>query len=82
MPPVPESKSKRSRYTPPPPKKPPPSPTWYVAVVFVLFVGGLVVIVGNYVGILPGTAQNAKNSYLVGGLASILIGFLLTMRLR
>lgn len=79
---MPESKSKRSRYTPPPPKKPPPSPTWYVVVVFALFAGGLVAIVGNYVGILPGTAKNASNAYLVGGLAAILVGFLLTMRLR
>ena len=35
--PVPQAKSKRSRYTPPPPKKAPPSPLWFGVAITVLW---------------------------------------------
>jgi hypothetical protein len=79
---VPESKSKRSRYTPPPAKKPPPSPTWYVALTLAFFVVGVLIIIGNYMQILPGLRNNASNTYLGIGLGTILVGFVLAMRLR
>src|SRR5262245_15685862 len=52
--PVPQSKSKRSRYTPPPPKKADPSPLWVPVVLTTLLACGLAVIVLNYLNMLPG----------------------------
>jgi len=40
---------------------------------------GLVVIIANYIGLLPG---GTSNSYLIGGLASIGVGFSMTMNYR
>jgi hypothetical protein len=71
---VPVSKSKRSRYTPPPPKNTPPSPLWVPVVMFALLVTGTLVIVVNYLGILPGEQQNR---YLLQGLAQITAGFVM-----
>ncbi|MCC6340503.1 MAG: cell division protein CrgA [Acidimicrobiia bacterium] len=76
---MPVSKSKRSRYTPPAPKNLPPSPLWVPASMFTLLLTGTVVIVLNYLGILPGDAQN---SYLVLGIAQITAGFVLATRFR
>ena len=55
---MPRSKSKRSRYTPPPPKKAPPSPPWVPALMFTGFGLGVLIIVLNYLGLLPGGASN------------------------
>ncbi|HEX5616020.1 MAG TPA: cell division protein CrgA [Acidimicrobiia bacterium] len=76
---MPRSKSKRSRYTPPPPKKAPPSPLWWSALMGTLLVLGLVVILANYLGGLPG---DTENRYLLLGLALISGGFLMTTSLR
>jgi Cell division protein CrgA len=70
---VPVSKGKRSRYTPPPPKKKPGSPLWVPVVMFSLLVVGTLVIVTNYLGILPGEQQNR---YLLLGLVEITAGFI------
>ena len=51
---MPQSKSKRSRYTPPPPAKAPPSPLWVPVVMATTLACGLIVIVGNYLELLPG----------------------------
>ena len=69
---VPVSKGKRSRYTPPPPKNKPSSPLWVPALMFSLLATGTLVIVLNYLGILPGEQQN---SYLLLGLVEISAGF-------
>jgi hypothetical protein len=71
---VPQSKSKRSRYTPPPPKKAPPSPLWVPVVMGTLLLTGLVVVVLNYLEGLPG---DGENRYLLLGLGEITGGFLL-----
>jgi hypothetical protein len=71
---VPQSKSKRSRYTPPPPKKAPPSPLWYGVAITTLLATGLVVVVTNYIGLLPG---DAENRYLIIGLILISGGFMM-----
>jgi hypothetical protein len=76
---VPQSKSKRSRYTPPPPKKAPPSPLWVPVVMATMFVTSVVVIVGNYLGALPG---DGENSYLMLGLVLMIGGFLLATTYR
>ncbi|HVM39413.1 MAG TPA: cell division protein CrgA [Acidimicrobiia bacterium] len=76
---MPRSKSKRSRYTPPSPKKPPPSPTWLPVTMFVLLGIGMVVVIVNYLGLLPG---GAKNSYLFVGLGAITAGFMLATQWR
>jgi len=76
---VPQSKSKRSRYTPPPQKKAPPSPLWVPVVMATMFVTSVVVIVGNYLGALPG---DGENSYLMLGLLLMIGGFLLATNYR
>jgi hypothetical protein len=70
---MPQSK-KRSRYTPPPPKKAPPSPLWYGVAVTTLLLTGLIVVVTNYIGLLPG---DAENRYLILGLVLISGGFMM-----
>lgn len=76
---VPESKSKRSRYTPPQPKKRPPSPTWYVVLVLGMFGVAIAIIILNYFSLLGGETNNL---FLFVGLGIILVAFLLTIRLR
>ena len=72
--PVPQSKSKRTRYTAPPPKKAPPSPLWYGVAITTLLLVGLFIVVLNYIGLLPGEAENR---YLIVGLVFISAGFMM-----
>jgi hypothetical protein len=76
---MPRSKSKRSRYTPPPPKKAPPSPKWVPITMFTLLGAGMVVVIINYLEVLPG---GAKNGYLFLGLGLITAGFMLATQWR
>ena len=59
------------RYTAPIPKSVRQSPRWFGPVLLILLVVGLLLIVGNYVGILPG---GTSNWYLIGGLVGIVVG--------
>ncbi len=59
------------RYTAPIPKSVRHSPGWFGPMLLVLLVAGLLLIVGNYVGILPG---GTSNWYLIGGLVGIVVG--------
>ena len=70
---MPVSKGKRSRYTAPAPKNKPSSPMWVPVVMFALLGVGTVVIITNYLGLLPGEQQNR---YLLLGLAQITAGFI------
>lgn len=79
---MPRSKSKRRRYQPPPPKKPRPSPPWFGAVVLALIFGGVIVIVLNYLGLMPGSGGIATNRYLFIGLGGIAAGFLAATQWR
>ena len=79
LPAVPVSKGKRSRYTPPPPKKRPPSPLWVPVVMTTAMLAGLVVVLANYINLLPG---DGSNSYLLMGLALIGGGFVLATTYR
>lgn len=77
---------KKAKKRPTPPKHKPtavdekgPSPTWYIATMFGLMGIGLIVILANYIGLLPG---GTSNTYLVTGLAGIGVGFAMTMNFR
>jgi hypothetical protein len=76
---VPQSKSKRSRYTPPPPKNAPPSPLWVPVVAGTMMLCGLFVVVFNYLELLPG---DGSNRYLFLGLALIVMGFMMLTTYR
>jgi hypothetical protein len=76
---MPQSKSKRSRYTPPPPKKAAASPLWVPVTLATLLGTGLVVIVANYMELLPG---DTSNRYLMLGLGLIVAGFMLATTYR
>ena len=78
---------KKANKRPTPPKNPAvtevhdkgPSPTGYVATMFGLMALGIVLILLNYMGILPG---GTSNMYLLGGLAMIGVGFAMTLNYR
>ena len=61
------------RYTPPIPREQKVSPRWIPALMFTCLALGMVIIVCNYLGVLPG---DAKNSYLLVGLGLITAGFI------
>ena len=77
---MPESKSKRSRYTPPPPKKAPPSKLWVPVGAVTFLATGLLVVVTNYLNLLPGT--DTENRYLLLGIILIAGGFMLATNYR
>jgi hypothetical protein len=66
-----ETRELNKRYTAPIPKSVRHSPRWYGPLLLVLLVAGLLLIVGNYVGIMPG---GTSNWYLIGGLVGIVAG--------
>jgi hypothetical protein len=79
---VPKSKSKRNRYIPPPPKKRKPSPRWFGWLILAVMGVGVLTIVANYMGLIPGTNGTASQIYLFAGLGAIALGFLLSTQWR
>ena len=77
---MPQSKSKRSRYTPPPPKKAPPSKLWVPVAIATMLALGLLIVVLNYLNLLPGS--DTENRYLLLGIALIAGGFMLATNYR
>ena len=69
-----------SRYTAPAPKKQKRSPLWVPVAMFTLLACGVIVIVANYLGLLPG--GEAQNSYLFVGLGLFVGGAILSTQLR
>lgn len=67
------------RYTPPIPKETYISPRWVPWVMFTLLGLGMLIIVTNYLEVLP---DGAKNSYLLVGLGCITAGFITATRYR
>ena len=61
------------RYTPPIPREQKVSPTWVPVLMFALLAVGALLIVVNYLGVLPG---GADNKYLLVGLLLITCGFI------
>jgi LPXTG-motif cell wall-anchored protein len=49
---------------------------------FALWALGLLLIVLNYMGVLPGTADGGNGWYLVAGLVSILAGIMVATQYR
>jgi len=83
---MPESKGRKKatrRPTPPktvdPVKAKGPSPQWYMVTMFTLMGIGMVIILANYIGLLPG---GTSNQYLFLGLAGIAAGFGMTLNFR
>ena len=62
-----------NRYTPPIPREQKISPTWVPVLMFVLLCVGALMIVINYLGVLPGSPDNW---YLLAGLGLITGGFI------
>ena len=69
----PSSAAESGRYTPPIPKEQKVSPLWVPVLMFALLGLGVLVIVLNYVDLLPG---DASNGYLLLGLLLITGGFI------
>jgi len=72
--------AKPSRYTPPKPKTAKRSPLWVPTTMLTALGAGMVVILGNYLQLLPGGA--VRNSYLFLGLELLVGGFVLSTQLR
>jgi hypothetical protein len=76
---VPQSRTKRR---PPPAAKPknlPPSKLWVPTLMFSLILLGVIVIVTNYFGMLPG---GANNWFLLIGIGEVTGGFIVATVLR
>lgn len=77
---MPKSKGRRKpkRVVTPPPvhKDEKVSPTWYVVLMFSLMAIGVLVIILNYIDVVPG---GQKSIFLYSGLGAIAIGFLMTL---
>lgn len=59
-----------------------PSPRWVPVLMFALWAIGLLVIILNYMGVLPGAADGGNGWYLVAGLLSILGGIMVATQYR
>lgn len=65
------------RYTPPIPREQKVSPRWVPALMFFFLLSGAAIILVNYLGLLPG---DADNRYLLLGLGLITGGFITATR--
>jgi hypothetical protein len=79
---MPKSKAKRNRYQPPPRKKPKPSPKWFGGLILGTMALGVLAIVLNYLGLMPGTHGTATNFWLFMGLGFIAVGFMMSTQWR
>ncbi|MEA2058105.1 MAG: cell division protein CrgA [Actinomycetota bacterium] len=78
---------KKANKRPTPPSKPAAadekhrgsSPIWYVALMFGLMAVGIIVILLNYIDVLPG---GTSNLWLLLGLGGIGVGFAMTLNYR
>ena len=67
------------RYTPPVVRTQKVSPRWVPALMFALLGLGVLTIILNYLGVLPGSSDNR---YLLAGLAAITCGFITATQYR
>lgn len=68
------------RYTPPTPRDTKVSPLWVPILMFGALAIGMLIILANYVDLLPGDGPN--NWYLLGGLGFIAVGFIASTKYR
>jgi hypothetical protein len=68
------------RYTPPIPQEYKVSPRWVPIAMGILLIGGMLMIITNYLNLLPG--PDPSNAYLLGGLGLITAGFIVATRWR
>jgi hypothetical protein len=68
------------RYTPPIPQEYKVSPRWVPITMGILLIGGMLMIILNYLNLLPG--EDPSNAYLLGGLGLITAGFIVATRWR
>jgi len=66
--------ARSGRYTAPIPREKRHSPGWFPYAIIGLLVAGLVVIIGNYAGAMPG---GVHDWYLIGGIVAIIGGLIL-----
>jgi hypothetical protein len=76
---TPKKSATSGRYTPPVPRKKKVSPIWVPILMFTCLLVGLVIIVVNYLDVLPGGTSNV---YLLIGLGLITAGFLTATQYR
>jgi hypothetical protein len=82
-PPKARTASGASRYTAPNPRGVKgPSPRWVPILMFALWILGLLVIILNYMGVLPGSGDGGSGWYLIAGLGSILAGITVATQYR
>lgn len=70
------------RYTPPIPKYEKESPRWVPVLMFSFLIAGGLIIVTNYLGLLPTQDGEASNWWLLLGLGSITGGFITATQFR
>jgi hypothetical protein len=68
-----------SRYTPPIPRSVKVSPVWVGPMILTFLIGGALMIVINYFGVLP---ASPTNWYLLGGIGLIAAGFISATQYR
>jgi hypothetical protein len=66
-----------SRYTPPIPKNVKSSPRWMGLSIIALFLIGVLVVIFNYAGLLPG---GVNNLWLIAAIGAIFVGLILATR--
>lgn len=59
-----------------------PSPQWVPVLMFTLWGLGLLVIILNYMTLLPGAQDTASGWYLIAGLVSLLAGIIVATQYR
>jgi hypothetical protein len=66
-----------SRYTPPIDRSQKSSPRWFGVLVIAMFLLGVLIVILNYAGLLPGGVNNA---WLIAAIGAIFVGLLLATR--
>jgi len=74
---APSGSVQSSRYTPPIDRKTKTSPRWFGFVILALFILGVLIVILNYAGLLPG---GVNNLWLVAAIGSIFVGLLMATR--
>jgi hypothetical protein len=74
-----DARPSTGRYTPPIPKEYKESPRWVPVLLITFLLLGMITILSNYLGLLPG---GASNGYLLLGLGLITMGFITATRFR